>query len=117
MKLKAVREEVRGLIRKWKPRLYLDMWDIDIDYFDGPIPGFEHALAVCTPTPNYYLGRIRVNYPEYAKTKPDRRETVIVHELLHLLCSNAIDDQASKETEQLVSTMAIILMDQQRRTS
>lgn len=109
MKLKEVKKEVRGFIKKWKPRLYLDIWDIDVEYFDGPIAGFEEATAVCTPNPSYFQGKIRINYEAYRRTISWRREAVIVHELLHLVVSPAIEDQGNRQAEQLVSTLAAIL--------
>ncbi len=81
-----LRKELRVLIAKWRPRLYLNEWHIDLNFpMEGPEEsGGMTVLAEIDACPVYLTARINV-YPAWFERGKDAREKTIVHELCHCL--------------------------------
>ena len=93
---KAQRAEVQKLIERWRPRLYLNEWHVDIVYMkdsakpDPSSVGGGQTLAAIQPDPVYLQARIEI-YPEFWAEPPWQREKALVHELAHCLTQELFD--------------------------
>lgn len=112
-------------IAKWRTRLFLDKWYIDVDYMvnerDPSLkPGFIAHLDI-NVTEEYFTAHIRV-YPAFWELDEKRQEYSVVHELCHCLTEAAFDcvenlldgklvtlHEARTENERLTETIAAIV--------
>lgn len=80
------RKEVSRYIDKWRSRLFLHEWFIDVDYpkedlvLDDGRSG--DVLAEVDPDPVYKNARIKI-YPAWFRKERKVREFAVVHELCH----------------------------------
>lgn len=94
MKISAQgRKEAARMVKKWKDRLFLQEWNIDIQFPDQSsqnhdTPGNGDILADCHPDPIYKNVLIRI-YPEWADRNKEIREESLLHELCHCLVEPA----------------------------
>jgi hypothetical protein len=80
----AQRSWVKKTIEKWRPRLFLGEWHIDIEFPKGELPG--GAIANCTSSATYMEATIRIS-AEFWKEPKDKWEHIVVHELSHCVTS------------------------------
>ena len=75
----AQRKRIQLWIEKWRPRLFLNEWDIDLNYIrdkDG-----DNAATVKVDT-IYFRASISI-YPSFWEHRLKEQEHIIVHELCH----------------------------------
>lgn len=87
-----IRTEIRAVIKKWRPILYLNDWYFDVVYPCenlNPEGGFE-VTAEIHADPIYKMGKIWV-FPAFFSLDPARREHAIVHELCHCVTQELTD--------------------------
>jgi hypothetical protein len=81
---KKGRKEVDKILAKWRPRLFLGEWSIDVQFpEEGPDGGVGYDIvAECYPDPVYMIATIKV-HKAWFKHPPKAREFAIAHELVH----------------------------------
>lgn len=72
-------KEVARLIKKWKPRMFLQEWMIEVKFAEQDKDGY---IAEISPCPVYLRASMTV-YPCFKKLPPEERENAIIHELAH----------------------------------
>lgn len=87
-KIAARRKEAGSIIAKWRPRLFLHEWYLDLHYpkedIDSDRPNTS-VIAEIDTDPVYLTALIRI-YPAWMNTEdPKKREWQLVHELVHCL--------------------------------
>jgi hypothetical protein len=88
----AIKAEVRRYIEKWRPRLFLGEWFIELLFPEedlGSENGYSTLANVCAD-PTYLNAKIQV-FPAFFAAPKDVREHAIVHELCHCLTQEAWD--------------------------
>jgi hypothetical protein len=86
-------EEVRAIVRDYKPRLNLQEWHIEIEGAEKDLPDPDEdgeCLMDCNADPVYLQAKIRI-FPAFGKRKRRTRERAVVHELCHLVTQEARD--------------------------
>jgi hypothetical protein len=80
------------LIEKWRPRLFLCEWQIDVCYpkNDVEASGPGECLADVTVNTVYLNALINV-YPAWFRKRAAAQEHAIVHELCHLITQEVSD--------------------------
>ena len=76
----AIRTRIDRLVKKWRPILGLDSWDITVGY-DEPT-----HLGTCEALPAYGEAIIRFNLPRIKRELPNcvaALEELVLHELVH----------------------------------
>jgi hypothetical protein len=78
------------LIEKWRPRLLLGEWRINVSYpsKDVETHGPGECLADVVVNPVYFLATINI-YPAWFNKTQDVQEHAIVHELCHCFTQEA----------------------------
>lgn len=126
-----------AVIRKWKPRLFLDAHSFEIEFHeeeepsDNPLDLNVAAWINCEHAPEYHISIIHI-YPRLFRNSAVDAEKILVHELLHVHVEtlSALSDRLRKgslvtESEQeaavesLVDLMAVIVtqLDRNRKTN
>lgn len=85
---KAIREEVRGYIEKWRTKLFLHEWYFDVSYPDSGHQNENDGstlLASIAVNQTYSQAHINVFPSWISESNKKKREEVIVHELCHCL--------------------------------
>jgi hypothetical protein len=90
---------VKKMIGRWRSRLFLGEWFIDIEYHDDIN---SKAAAQCDADPVYMTAKIRI-YPCFWYSSRLDREMILVHELCHCITQSAWNCMASLLDGQLVT--------------
>lgn len=85
MKPSARKVWVKKIVSKWRPRLFLGEWHIDIVYAKVQ-PENSNVYAECKSSSAYLEADIYI-YPNFWKMNSDRWEHTLVHEMAHCLTS------------------------------
>lgn len=101
-------EKVEGLITLWKPFFGIENWRVNIHFYRGAIPGNEDAAGCCHSLWEYLDATLEFNLAELAENDDEQLESVVVHELLHII----VDELKTKKgsPERVVSHLSRILM-------
>lgn len=81
---KEQKVEVRDLIQEFKKVLYLEHWDIDVEWHKEEHPQIPKCAAECTPNNEYKSATIRV-FPMFYEELPEARRMIILHEMTHII--------------------------------
>lgn len=83
------RAEVRQLIKKWRPILFIDIWQIDLHFVEE----CSSPDAVCYVKMQHEYANvvIEINTDLFFNEDKQKREEIIVHELCHILIEPAMD--------------------------
>jgi len=97
-------------IDKWIPKLGLEWWIIKCDYCDShkfiEIEDSKTAVAFCHVNWEYMNVTIRVNKDHLEDEKESNIETIVVHELMHVLLNEMRDDDCNSIShEERVATV------------
>jgi hypothetical protein len=108
--LSPISKIVDDLIKKWIPRLGLELWTITCDYCDShkfiEIEDSKTAVAFCHVRWPYLTATIRFNKDHLQDENPNNLELIVVHELMHIIVNEMRDDnQNSIDHEERVSTV------------
>lgn len=78
------RKEVTKIVEKWRRRLFLHEWFVDVSYAKEDIrcDGPGEVVASIESDPVYKNAEITI-YPAWFTRSPKRRELALVHELCH----------------------------------
>jgi hypothetical protein len=123
-KIAARRKEASSVIKKWKPRLFLHEWYIDLHYPKEDIDsGVVNSVVMADveTNPVYMTALIRV-FPSWMNDScSKKRELALVHELAHCLTDSlyncglnllngtlVLADELNSEREQLTQRIANI---------
>jgi hypothetical protein len=94
---------------KWTKKLGLEWWVITCHYCDShkfiEIENDKNALACCHVNWPYMTATIRVNKDHLADEKENNIETIVVHELMHILLNEMRDDEDTIDHEERVATI------------
>lgn len=84
MATKAQRAWCKKVISKWRGRLFLGEWHIDLAYAkdDRDMQTGGRPAADCWACPVYLQATITI-YPCFWNAPADRREHMLVHEMVH----------------------------------
>lgn len=78
-------EELERYVRTWQRRLGLDEWRIEIN-LDGDVPEHNDEKAEASAIRSQVFDDAEVRFhPDWRMWSPYKLETVVVHELLHLV--------------------------------
>lgn len=103
---------IRACFEKWLQPLGLLWWKVDILYYDDPSEILKHfhvdddsiTLARSYSDWRYGTAKVIINLPALAELSPDEIETVIVHELVHVLVNEMREGELHHE-ERVVSCL------------
>ena len=102
---------IRDLIDKWKPRLGLDDWIINLKIKNSYESTGEHRCEAAISDDLKYLEADLEIYKPFWKITKEKQEITIVHELVHLLLcplhphyASAGDDIFEQVTQKLAIT-------------
>lgn len=89
---KKDRKRIQKIIEKWRPKLFLGEWFIDIQYpnEDRPEVGVYEVIAEINADVKYMKALISV-YPCWTDKNPLNQEMAIVHELCHCITQEMAD--------------------------
>lgn len=87
------RKGVAKIIQKWRPRLFLGEWYIDVQYplTDMPCDIQGSSVLASNHVDTRYLKSEISVYPAFFKHSKDKQEETIVHELAHCLTQEVWD--------------------------
>jgi len=102
------RKEVQRLINKWRPRLFLGEWYINLEY---PTEDCSHkdgynTIADINTDTVYLNAKIRI-YPAFFRKEKRVQEETIVHELCHIHTQELWDTALRLKNGYNVHEMAI----------
>lgn len=81
----------RKLIDKWRGRLFLHSWHLDLFYMkEGEGEGGWDVLASINANPVYMKAKIQI-FPAFWDRSPDVQEEALVHELCHCHTQALVD--------------------------
>lgn len=107
----ALKDEIRGYVRKWQGELALERWILRVFWADTEIEtAHKDTAAQCTPDWRYMEASLTFCLSKMKLLGERGRERVVVHELLHCLTSAAVKRVGSPHDERLVTTLAMILL-------
>lgn len=72
-------KEVARLLKKWKSRMFLQEWMIEVKFAKEDK---ENFIAEIAPCPVYLKASITI-YPCFKKLSAEEKENAIIHELAH----------------------------------
>ena len=102
-----VKLRIEQLIKKWKRKLWLGQWRIDVLWEWNGIDG--EAAATVNADWKYMIATLKFDLPYCSTLKPDVLLNVIVHELVHLIVNEMREDGVDHE-ERVVSHITSILV-------
>jgi len=109
--VRAQEVRLRALLKKWRNKLWLSEWEINMDYYNGPISE-EHfkAAAVTTVSWPYRRAGIQWNLEEVSKLTDEKLEWVFIHEAMHVIVNEMRDDKDNiNHEERVCTTLATII--------
>lgn len=101
---------IRAFFKKWRDRLWLHEWHVDLLYFNGPIS--EEHFSACAVTDvrwEYRDATIKWNLEAVATLSDEKLEWVLVHEAMHILV-NEMRESGIKHEERVCSSLATIIL-------
>lgn len=117
---RLAKRRIERYARKWRHRLLLSGWTINIVFEDEPCVDDALTLAVVSSTPTYYEIHINI-YPPFWSKPVHEQERIILHELVHWYSINlkqlALQKRRAKleivqyETERLTEGITNIIWD------
>jgi hypothetical protein len=72
-------KEVSRYIKKWKSRMFLQEWMIEVKFAKEDRDNFIADISACP----VYLKAVITVYPCFKKLSADEKENAIIHELAH----------------------------------
>lgn len=80
----AQRKWCKSVIKKWRPRVFLGEWFIDLAYAKEDLEEQQggRPAAECWADPVYKQATITI-YPCFWNSPKDRQEFMLIHELVH----------------------------------
>lgn len=82
--LSGDKKKVLSLLEEWKSTLFLDQWTINIGYMHKDDE--QGTLADIEAKHEYFDATVRI-FPSFWSLPEDRRESTLVHELIHAVIS------------------------------
>jgi hypothetical protein len=76
------RKWTRKIVEKWRPRLFLGEWFIDLNYQKEDIDSDSRPMATCKADPVYMQATIKI-YPCFWDHSEYERAHALVHEMIH----------------------------------
>lgn len=114
MTISDTQEAVRSYFSLWIPCLGLAWWEIEIEFYDDPVEVVKHFAVEDSPTEvvaartfadwRYGTATIMVNLIALDGLSSSKQETVVVHELTHILV-NEMQWQGKEHEERTVTNL------------
>lgn len=79
----ATRRRIQALVAKWRPRMFLDSWVLEVKFED---PGVDGAYATCETSTRYRRATLRFDIKRFPSH--ESLEALVVHEMCHALLSH-----------------------------
>ncbi len=92
-----VRDRIIEAIQYWRHKLYLDLWEIYLDYEP---PSTPKALAEIETIEGMHSARLSINLDKFVQATPHERNKIILHEMLHIPLE-VVRDKISLLTEHM----------------
>jgi predicted metallopeptidase len=92
-----VRDRIKEAIQYWRYKLYLDLWEIYLDYEP---PSTHKALAEIETIEGMHSACLFINLDKFVKATPHERNVIILHEMLHIPLE-VVRDKISSMTEHM----------------
>lgn len=105
-------KKINSLFEKWVTRLGLRWWNIKVVFYDDPseiVTRFkEDDTTVCVAVTHsdwrYAEAKISVNLPAWKDVTKDEAETIVIHELVHVLV-NEMRTSGNDHEERVVTNI------------
>lgn len=106
--------EAKAIINKWRGRLFLLEWNINVEVQVASPENDYVCLADCNADPVYLQAHINI-YPGWTKKNNAEKEEALVHELAHCLTQEMLNT-ARAMSEGTLCTRKQILATNERMT-
>lgn len=99
-----LRSRIERLMKRWRPILGLESWDIVVRYDE------TECLGACVAKPRYEEATVYFNLPRIKRELPNvvaALEELVVHELVHCIIWRSNETAVSRVTRSILRAHAV----------